>query len=385
MSDDKIVPPFSEDLINLVATPGRDVRESTPNAANAPALSAKPPLMKAGDSFRSQPKSVVLAECILIVLAIGYVDYITTWQWTMSVFYAVPILLAVWHAPKKSGVALAVLSTVAWYVANMYQHPLLSDHAYLWVAFNRLAYFLFVAIGGAAMKNQRDEIRARMEAMTRARALEQEIVRVAEREQMRIGQDLHDGLCQNLAAIDCAAACLKSDLEGRAVPEAAAAGNIQKLLQEAIVEARNLARGISPVHMDAENLPAALEDLVASANRANQAAITFAVRGQITIGDTQSAIHLYRIAQEALRNAVRHSGASQVAVELSEEGQQYTLSVTDNGRGFNGAPPSSTSMGLGTIRYRARLLGASCEIHSKPEGGCTIVRCSLPLHHASQN
>ncbi len=170
------------------------------------------------------------------------------------------------------------------------------------------------------MKSQRDEIRARMEAMTRARALEQEIVRVTEREQMRIGQDLHDGLCQNLAAIDCAAACLKSDLESRAVPEAAAAGNIQKLLQEAIVEARNLARGISPVHMDAENLPAALEDLVASANRATQAAITFAVRGQITIGDTQTAIHLYRIAQEALRNAVRHSGAGQVAVGVERRG-----------------------------------------------------------------
>jgi signal transduction histidine kinase len=168
------------------------------------------------------------------------------------------------------------------------------------------------------------------------------------------------------------------------VPEAAAAGNIQKLLQDAIVEARNLARGISPVHMDAENLPAALEDLVASANRASQAAITFDVHGQITIGDTQTAIHLYRIAQEALRNAVRHSGATQVAVELNEEGNHYTLSVRDNGRGFDGTPSSSTRMGLGTIRYRARLLGASCEIDSKPAVG-TVVRCSLPLHHASQN
>jgi len=362
------------------------MRESTHDASNIVAAPAnRSPLMKIGDCFRSQPKSAVLVECILIILAIGYVDYITTWQWSMSIFYAFPILLTVWHGPRKSGVALAVLSTAVWYVANMDDHPMLSDRAYLWVTFNRMAYFLFVAIGGAAMKNQRDEIRARMEAMTRSRALEQEIVRVSEREQMRIGQDLHDGLCQDLAAIDCATACLKSDLENRAVPEAAAAGNIQKLLQEAIVEARNLARGISPVHMDAENLPAALEDLVASANRANQAAITFAVRGQIMIGDTQTAIHLYRIAQEALRNAVRHSGASRVAVELSEEARQYTLSVADNGRGFNGTPPSSTSMGLGTIRYRARLLGASCEIHSKPEGGGTIVRCSLPLLHASQN
>lgn len=340
--------------------------------------------MKSGDLFGAQPKIVVLIECIALALLIGYIDYITPWQWTMSVFYAPPILLAVWYTPRKMGMFMAVFCAVVWYVAGYGQHPHLSQQAFLWIGFNRLVYFIFVAIGGMALKSQRDAIRARLEAMTRARALEQEIVRVSEREQMRIGQDLHDGLCQNLAAIDCAAACLKSDLEERAVPESEAAGNIQKLLQEAIIEARNLARGISPVHMDAENLPAALEDLVASANRANQANITFAVRGEITIGDTQTAIHLYRIAQEALRNAVRHSGAKNVDVELREEGQHYTLSVSDDGHGFNGAPPSTSSMGLGTIRYRARLLGATCDIQNKPGGGA-LVRCSLPLHHVSEN
>jgi signal transduction histidine kinase len=337
--------------------------------------------------FSKQSKALVTSECLLLVLIVGYADYVTTWQWTMSIFYAGPILLAAFHGPRRSAVILALLCTFTWYVANINQHPHLSDRAYCWVGFNRMAYFLFVAIGGTAMKNQRDDARARIEAMTRARALEQEIVRIAEGEQMRIGQDLHDGLCQNLAAIDCAAACLRSDLESRAVPEAAAAAQIQKLLQEAIVEARNLARGISPVHMDAENLPAALEELVVSANRSSQATVSYAMNGQVTIGDTQTATHLYRIAQEALRNAMRHSGASEVAVELSEAGTQYTLSITDNGRGLHGSPVPSKSMGLGTIRYRARLLGANCEIQNQPTGG-TIVRCSLPLphaHHAPEN
>jgi signal transduction histidine kinase len=389
MSDDKIVPqPLSEDLINFIATNGQAVRESTRHAEKCPP--ATPPrkffAMKLGELFAGQSKKAIFVECLLFAILVGYIDFVTPWQWTMSVFYAPPILLAVWHGPRKSGLAIAVLCGVIWYLAGMRQHPYISQHAYVWVAFNRVVYFLFVAIGGMALKTQRDEIRARMEAMTRARTLEQEIVRVSEREQMRIGQDLHDGLCQDLAAIDCATACLKSDLEGREVPEAAAAGNIQKLLQDAIIEARNLARGISPVHMDAENLPAALEDLVASANRANAATITFDMHGQITIGDTQTAIHLYRIAQEALRNAVRHSGASRVDVELNEEGDHYTLLVRDNGRGFDDSPvsPTSTNMGLGTIRYRARLLGASCEIDSKPGAG-TVVRCSLPLHHASQS
>lgn len=386
MSDDKIVSPLSEDLINFVATSRNTVRESTQHVPERSAeFSPRQSLvMKSGELFSAQPKTVVFIECLLFALLIGYIDYVTPWQWTMSVFYAPPILLTVWYGPRNSSLAMAVFCALVWYVAGMGQHPFLSNHAYLWVAFNRLVYFLFVAIGGMALKSQRDAIRARLEAMTRARALEQEIVRVSEREQMRIGQDLHDGLCQDLAAIDCAAACLKSDLEERSVPEAQAAGNIQKLLQDAIVEARNLARGISPVHMDAENLPAALEDLVASANRSNQANITFSVFGQITIGDTQTAIHLYRIAQEALRNAVRHSGAKNVVVELRKEGRRYTLSVTDDGRGFDGSPPSSTSMGLGTIRYRARLLGATCDIQNQPAGGA-VIRCSLPLPHGSEN
>jgi len=386
MSDDKIVSPYSEDLINFVAADRPPMRESTQHAPIRAAASSerKSLAMKSGELLSAQPKALVFVECMLLTLLIGYVDYVTPWQWTMSVFYAPPILLTVWYGPRKLSLVVAVFCALMWFIAGIGQHPFLSNHAYIWVAFNRLVYFLFVAIGGMALKSQRDAIRARLEAMTRARALEQEIVRVSEREQMRIGQDLHDGLCQDLAAIDCAAACLKSDLEQRAVPEAEAAGNIQKLLQDAIIEARNLARGISPVHMDAENLPAALEDLVASANRANSANITFALRGLITIGDTQTAIHLYRIAQEALRNAVRHSGAKNVAVELREEGQQYTLSVTDDGCGFNGSPPSSTSMGLGTIRYRARLLGATCDIQNQPGGGA-LVRCSLPLHHVSEN
>ena len=94
------------------------------------------------------------------------------------------------------------------------------------------------------MKAQREEMRARLDAMVRARELEYEIARVSEHEQMRIGQDLHDGLCQNLVAIDCALACLKSDLEGKRLPETEAAEVIRRMLKEAFVEARSLARGI---------------------------------------------------------------------------------------------------------------------------------------------
>src|SRR5438093_13765215 len=109
MSDDKIVSPYSEDLINFVATERPGVREFTQHAENRPTESSqhKSLAMKSGELLRAQPKTAVFIECLLLALAIGYVDYITPWQWTMSVFYAPPILITVWYGPRKSSLLMA--------------------------------------------------------------------------------------------------------------------------------------------------------------------------------------------------------------------------------------------------------------------------------------
>ena len=123
------------------------------------------------------------------------------------------------------------------------------------------------------MRGYRDATQAKMDALERTARLEREIVRTSEREQMRIGQDLHDGVCQNLAAIDCATECLKAELENTGLPAAVTARAIQKLLRDTIVDARSLARGIFPVHMDADGLCTALSDLVSTTNQLRQASI----------------------------------------------------------------------------------------------------------------
>jgi signal transduction histidine kinase len=336
-------------------------------------------------AFIAQPKALVMVEALVALVVIWLIDYHADAQWSLFIFYAFPIALLVWRGDSRAAIGLAVLCAFAWWLANLESHrSILSEHAYLWAAFTRLLFYLFVAIGGMAMRNQRDEARARMEAMMRARELEQEIVRVSEREQMRIGQDLHDGLCQNLAAIDCAAACLKSDLEGRALPEAVAAGDIQKMLQDALLEARNLARGIFPVQMDAEGLPTALEELVATTNRLRQTPASIDVQGEVKIADPQVAMHLYRIAQQALNNAVQHAQAGRVAIRLRQDGGRGTMSIADDGCGFSHAEVPSRGMGLRTMHYRARLIGADLTVTTPPGGG-TEVRCHFNMNHASNS
>jgi signal transduction histidine kinase len=269
-----------------------------------------------------------------------------------------------------------------WFFANNDTQNYRSPGAFMLAAVNRVAYFAFVAIGGTAMRQQREEMRARMEALMRTRELEQEIVRVGEREQMRIGQDLHDGLCQSLVAIDCAAECLRADLEARAVPEAKAAGGIQRMLKDAVIEARNIARGVFPVQMDSAGLPVALQELADRTSRLRQIPSSLTVSGDVRVDDPQTAMHLYRIAQQALNNALQHSSASQIVIGLTREGRTLNMTVSDNGWGFDEKKAPSRGMGLQTMRYRARQIGAELEVNARPGRG-TQIRCTLPLPHAN--
>lgn len=334
--------------------------------------------MNLPETLPSQPRWVLLSVALAAVVVVGYVDLISGWDVSVFVFYALPISFGAWYAGRNAGFTTAIFCGLVWFLANRTENPYQTNRAYVWASVNRVAYFVFVAVGAAALKRQREEMRARIAALTRARELEREIVRIAEHEQMRIGQELHDGLCQNLVAIDCAAACLRTDLSSRALPEADAASVIQKMLRNAVVEARSLARGIFPVQVDAEGLPAAIEELVTRSNQLHQTPATLAVHGDVTVADPQAAMHLFRIAQEAFGNAVRHAKAGHIDITLSRDTQNLTMMIADDGCGFslNGAPPKG--MGLRTMDYRARLIGAKLEVESQPQGG-TLVRCSLPL------
>jgi signal transduction histidine kinase len=190
---------------------------------------------------------------------------------------------------------------------------------------------------------------------------------------------LHDGICQYLAALSCSAASLKSDLEARHLAaEAKVADDLAGYLRNAVVQTRNLARGLVPVQMDEAGLNSALEELTASVTRLLGIRCVYESTGEPLIRDNSVAMHLYRIAQEAINNATKHGKATDVLVSLIENGGATTLRIADNGPGISKTATGSDGMGLGLMYYRARLVGGELRIEEPPAGG-TVISCGIPL------
>lgn len=328
---------------------------------------------------RSQSPGSLLALALIGVLTVGWFDYITGYEISFFLFYSGPILFAVWYLDSKSTTLIVLISAIVWWWADWKSgHPYFASWVQIWETGVRLVFFSFVALGGTAIKTRRDSMEAWVADMRRLRELEHDIVATSEREQQRIGADLHDGLCQYLAGITCVTGSLRDDLSERFQPEAETAAELHELLKDAIVQARNIARGIAPVHMDEAGLASALEDLAASTRRLHEIDCVFRPVTEVLISDRDMAVHLYRIAQEATSNAVRHGRATVVSIVLAIEAGHVVLAVTDNGIGIGAAQSPGSGMGLRSMRYRAGVLNGSISISNMPEGG-TCVRCRAPL------
>ncbi len=326
-----------------------------------------------------QSSNAFLVQALLLVLFCGTIDWFSGFEISMSLFYGIPIMFAIWFGDRKNGLLVAILCGITWWWADILAGHLYSHYwVAIWEPASRFGYFAFVAIGGAALKEKHDAVRTRIALLERTQRLEHEIIEISEREQRRIGRDLHDGLCQYLAATGCAAAALQTDLLRRNLPkEAAVAGELAELLEGGVVQTRDLARGLVPVPMDEAGLPFALEGLAASVARLQNIDCTFRVEGEVKIGDTSAATHLYRIAQEAINNATRHGRADQIRIALLAEGPLATLSVTDNGQGLSRTASASPGLGLSIMSYRARLVGGELAM-SEPNDGGTLIACTFP-------
>ncbi|HEY6182166.1 MAG TPA: PAS domain S-box protein [Terriglobales bacterium] len=213
--------------------------------------------------------------------------------------------------------------------------------------------------------------------ITERRRLEQEILAISEREQNRIGQDLHDGLCNHLAGVVFQGEFLEQKLSEQSVAEAAIAARMTVMLKQAITQAHGLARGLNPVNMEAGGLLAAFQGLCQDTEQLYKIACRLRCDTPVGIQDDVVATNLYRIAQEAVSNAIKHGKAKQILIELNANGNGTCLRVQDNGRGICAEAGSNGGLGLGTMRHRARLLGGTVEIEPYRSGG-TMVTCLLP-------
>ena len=253
-----------------------------------------------------------------------------------------------------------------------------------WDVVVRLIFFLVVAFAGLAFKQNRDTMGARVRLLERSQRLESEIISVSERERQRIGRDLHDGVCQYLAAIGLTADLLRQNLALEGHPRAEAAGEIASLLQDAVDRAREVARGLSPVDRDEGGLESALEELASTTTKLTGTACDFICPEPLPVHDNIHAVHLFRIAQEAVGNATRHAHARNIIIALEASDGDLSLRISDDGAGFDPASTgagASGGMGLNTMRYRARTLGGTLDIYPNIPTG-TVVACTT--HHTAR-
>ncbi len=330
---------------------------------------------------KSQSKSSLMALAVVGVLIVGFFDYITGYEISFFLFYAGPILFAVWYLDLNCTVLIVLISAIVWWWADWKAgHPYFASWVQIWETAVRLVFFSFVAVGGTAIKSRRDSMEAWLADMRKLRELERDIVGASEREQQRIGADLHDGLCQYLAGLTCVTGSLRDDLAESYHPEAETAAELHEMLKDAIVQARNIARGIAPVHMDEAGLSSALEDLAANTRRLHEIDCLFESEGEVLISHREMAVHLYRIAQEAISNAVRHGKATKIVIQLAIRAGLVLLTIEDNGTGIDPSQSRGSGMGMRSMRYRAGVLDGHIEISPAPGGG-TLVRCSTPLNN----
>ncbi len=212
--------------------------------------------------------------------------------------------------------------------------------------------------------------------ITEERRLETQIVEMEGQEQLRIGHDLHDGLGQHLTGTAFRCKALEQKLRGGKPIKPDDMAQVTELVNQAAEQVHLLARGLSPVTTRGEGLISALADLADSTRSMFGVSCRFDSDGKVRIDNEVLSTHLFRIAQEAVSNAARHAQAEQVVVSLKRAGQKVELCVEDNGVGVVGAVSEGEGMGMRTMRYRARIMGGTLDIHSR-KGGGTIVRCTV--------
>jgi PAS domain S-box-containing protein len=213
--------------------------------------------------------------------------------------------------------------------------------------------------------------------ITEHKRLEAEVLRISEMEQRRIGQDLHDGICQRLVGIELKCQALEQTLESKSPPQAARAGEIAGHVRDVIVQTRSLARGLSPVVLESEGLMAALKGLAEDTEKLFDVRCRFTNGRPVLVHNHAAATHLFRIAQEAIANAVKHGKAKAVEIRLASNPGRVVLRIEDDGAGFGQPAGNGTGMGLRIMHYRAGLIGATLAVKGLAAGG-VLVLCSLP-------
>lgn len=346
--------------------------------------------MKLFERLERIPKVIVIGGIATMMLLIATFDYVTTTDVSIAAFYLIPISLAAVTLGGRSALVVAPLSIIAWWASGKLADDddfRLGNFILWWNALVQFAVDLLVIWALTSLRElQRNlEVRARERAavlvqeIAERERLQRELLEVSEREQRRIGQDLHDGLCQHLAGTALAAQVLSEKLAARHANETSDAEDVVELVGQSIGLSHRIANGLHPVEMDPEGLMHALAQFADTASELYAVRCRFAPTGTVLVHDSRVAENLYRIAQEALRNAVKHGDAKTVTIRLFTLRGQPALTVTDDGVGFGPAEAAKTGMGLRIMRHRAQAVGAQFAIDAGETGGMVVSVLPQPI------
>jgi len=327
-----------------------------------------------------------MGVCLGFWALVGLIDFLTGFELSFSVFYLLEVALGTWFVGKHFGLFMSLLSVAVWTTGDWaagakYSTPFVA----VWNAGILLTFYGIVVSVLARLrvlhKELEGRVRQRTLALTQEMAererLEKEILDISEREQRRIGRDLHDSVCQHLTGTALAAQVLEEKLAAKSLPETADAGKIVELVEDGITLARNLARGITPAELDAEGLMTAFHELALNITRLSKITCVFDSDARVLIQDATTATHLFRIAQEAVGNAMRHGKPRRIDISLLEHHGHVTLTIEDDGVGLPETRQKNQGLGTRIMAHRAAMIGGTFSIEPNPTGG-TSVKCSLP-------
>jgi len=338
------------------------------------------------ESLEGRSQRFLICTSLAIVVILGLADYLTGYEFSLSTFYLAAVALATWYVGKSFGVVISILSLAASLVSDVaagahYSQALIP----IWNATLTLTFYLVVVWLLGSLRSLHKELEERVrqrtaaltEEMEERQRLEAEILEIGEQERRAVGRDLHDSLGQHLTATALAGQVLEQKLTARALPEAADARKVVDLIEDGVELTRRLARGLHPLEISADGFVTSLGELaVVVADRFN-------VRCQceceqpVPINDGTKATHLYRIAQEAVTNAVKHGHPRHILIRLSRSSAGIHLAVIDDGDGLPEQLPQTDGMGLRIMAHRARILGGTFVVSRGATGG-TVVTCTVP-------
>jgi len=220
-----------------------------------------------------------------------------------------------------------------------------------------------------------------MRDISERRAIERNIIDTSDKEKQRLGREMRENFCQHLVGISLLGNVLYEELSRAGIEQAKFAQQIAQLVKEVVSEVRAVEKGLSVTHLEqGEGLVEALEDLAEQARSKGQIQCTFRGPTLHQAIDPQTAMYLFRIAQEAVHNALAHSQARRLNIRLATTRDAVVLSVKDDGIGFSEKKLNhdlSARIGFPTMIHRSRAIGAKLEIKHLPRGGIEVV-CTVP-------